>query len=102
LEVRIKTEGGTTYAYLKGEADVFGWESLTTMADTLMNEIPTPQRVVFDLEELDFACARTIRILADICDRLDADGVLTSVRGMRPVVARVAGLVDVRLPAAYV
>ena len=100
LQVRITTVGGTSYAYLKGEADVCGWESLSAMADALITESPAPKEVVFDLAELDFACARTIRIRADICDRLEAEGVTPSVRGMRPVVARVSKLVDIRLPAA--
>ena len=100
LEVRIRTDHGTAYAYLIGEADICGWESLSAMADALTGDEPAPQRVVFDLAELDFACARTIRILADVCDRLTAEGIPTTVRGMRPVVSKVADLVDVHLPAA--
>jgi hypothetical protein len=100
LEVRITTDGPTAYAYLIGEADVCGWEWLSAMVDTLTEDESAPQEVVFDLAELDFACARTMRILGDVCDRLAADGVQTTVRGMRPVVARVADLVDVHLPAA--
>ena len=99
LEVRIRTDGGTAYAYLIGEADICGWESLSAMAEALTENDPAPKRVVFDLAELDFACARTMRILADVCERLTAEGIPTSVRGMRPVVLKVADLVDVHLPA---
>lgn len=98
LEVRITTDGDTAYAYLIGEADICGWESLSAMADVLTADRPA-QKVVFDLAELDFACARTMRILGDVCERLAAEGIATSVRGMRPVVSKVADLVHVQLPA---
>ncbi|HEX4862612.1 MAG TPA: hypothetical protein VFV02_00980, partial [Acidimicrobiales bacterium] len=79
--------------------DICGWDSLCAMVDVLTGNEPAPERVVFDLAELDFACARTMRILGDVCDRLSAEGIPTSVRGMRPVVSKVADLVDVHLPA---
>ena len=100
FEVSLTRIGGLAYARLSGEADICGWQALNEMAYALTAEQNPSSEVVIDLTQLRFACARTMLILADLCNRLSALGIPTQVRGMQPVVARVAALVDVDLPTA--
>ena len=98
FEVSLTRIGGLAYARLSGEADLCGWQALNEMADALTTDPISANEVVIDLTHLRFACVRTIRILAGVCSRLRAQGIPTQVRGMQPVVARVAKLVEVDLP----
>jgi len=99
FEVSLTRIGGLAYARLSGEADICGWQALDELVDALTTEQTWPSEVVFDLTQLRFACVRTVRVLADIGNRLRSQGIPTQVRGMQPIVARVAKLVDVDLPS---
>ena len=98
FEVSLTRIGGLCYAKLSGEADICGWQALNEMAYALTAEQTSSSEVVIDLTHLRFACARTMLILDDLCTRLSARGIPTQVRGMQPLVARVAALVGVDLP----
>lgn len=98
LDVRLRRVGPTAYVSMSGEADICGWRALNAMTDTLTNDSSAVSEVVFDLTGLTFACVRTMCVLTEVCKRLSSRGVHTSIRGMQPVVARVASLVEADLP----
>ena len=90
--------GSTAFVHLDGEADIWGWGRLRSMADAILQD--PPAHVVFDMRRLRIARIRSLRLIAEICDRWESAGIRTTVSGVLPSVARAAALAEVRLPDA--
>ena len=100
LEVRVTRFRTTSYVELQGEADLCGFTNMQGIEDAILTNGDPPQQVVLDLRKLRFASVRSLRLIVDICDRLEIAGIQVSALGVLPNVARAALLVGVRLPQA--
>lgn len=99
LGVLITRVRGTVRVELVGEADIWGWRRLQTIGDTVLDSAELPAEVVLDMRKLRFACIRSLRLIAEFCDRFEAAGIVTYTTGLNQSVERAAALGEVRLPA---
>jgi hypothetical protein len=99
LGVLITRVRGTVRVELVGEADIWGWRRLQMIGDTVLDNPDPPVEVVLDMRKLRFACIRSLRLIAEFCDRFQEAGILTYTTGLNRSVERAAALGEVRLPA---